>query len=576
MNISELKNGAKPKEENPSTKEGMNIDGEKVRDFGNGLKEFDPTANGFEAEKKELKPDDVTAALQEFDSQMEKRREEVETYNELLDQYGGQITEEELREELGQENITKVLKDGAGQENEDAAGKKVDVSGILKDNDKREETYHDSSTVQETTLSTEDDELEKELEEDDYTEEQYVATVKPVINTAPPIKEEPKETKVMPEVTTNNTETTESKEEARYVPATLSDEDKDLAALDDDYTAPTDDFDEKLRAELSKKVNIISKKFDLSSAVVINKPVTVTNTLSKVTPIDRKIFTWGLLRSKRPITMKAFTATELNNLNSIASNSARGRETFTAIWNHIVGPGKGKDFDTWAKCTPYIDTEHIWFAVYGACFSTANYLPFTCASCNEVTVSTNIPIDSMCKYESPEVKEEMNAIRNMTGEPDMGNVFAEARVQISDNLAVGFKEPSIYDALIVPYMFDNSFREKYSDIIAVCMYLSNIYNIEETAEGIVLRPIAVKQFAGNEVKTMKAKIIQYAKILRSLPSDQYNIILAHVTSINNEVTKLTYELPSVTCDHCHKEIKGETASAMDLVFMRHQLAAMMG
>lgn len=60
MNIDELKSGnRKPQED----KTGKNIDGNNVRDFGNGLKEFDPAANGFKEEEKVLKPDDATSAL---------------------------------------------------------------------------------------------------------------------------------------------------------------------------------------------------------------------------------------------------------------------------------------------------------------------------------------------------------------------------------------------------------------------------------------------------------------------------------------------------------------------------------
>ena len=574
MDISELKSGVKKKpEETPAS--GKNIDGNKIRDFGNGLKEFDPLANGFEPEKKELKPDDATSALMEFDAQMQRRIEEVEKYNELLDQYGGQITEEELREELGQGAITKQLNDGVGGKFEDHPGERVDASAILSDNDEREDTYSDNSSVSVDSMNSSAsdyyDELEEELREDDEVyddmseietkvEQQEVAPEK-VVNisnkvTTTPIEEKP---------VVN--ETIQPKKEEN----TMSEEDKDLAALDDEYEAPTEDFDEKLKVELAKKLKPVTKKFDLNSAVVINKPVSVTNALNKVVPIDRRVFTWSLLRSKRPITMRSFTATELNSLNTYARNDARSRETFNAIWDHIVGNGKGKDFDTWAKCTSYFDVDHIWFCLYGACFKDANYLPYTCQNCNEVTVSTDIPVESMCKYDKPEVKEEMERIRKLPDDPKMGNVFAEYRVQVSNTIVVGFKEPSIYDAVIAPNMFDVDFRNKYSDVIGMCAYIANIYMLEETVQGLVLRPISVKQFIGNELKTAKARVIQYAKIIRSLSSDQYNIIIGHIGAINEEPT-VSYGLPAISCDHCKKEIPDERTAAADLVFMRHRLA----
>ena len=590
MDISELKTGVKtksPGEVNASS-EGKNIDGDNLRDFGNGLKEFDPLANGFTKEEEEKKKDDATAALEELDSQMKARREEVEKYNELLDQYGGEITEEELREELGQGKITKILQDGVGGKFEDQPGERADASAILSDNDSREDTFHTSSVQADVNnhTSQELDDLEKELleEDDDMSETINPIEEEKVVDQKIPVSEEiPTTSTTLTKVPVQETKNTEVKtevkvdrpksneKEAKTSDQEMSEEDKDLAALDDDYEAPTEDFDEKIKAELSKKLKPVTKKFDLSHATVINKPVTVTNALNKVVPIDRRIFTWALPRSKRPITIKGFTATELNTLNTYANNESRSRETFNAIWDHIVGEGKGKDFDTWAKCTSYFDVDHIWFCLYGACFQDANYLPFTCPKCNEVTVTTDIPVENMCKYDNPEVKKEMERIRKLPATPNMGNVFAEYRVQVSNTIVIGFREPSIYDAVIVPYMFDAEFRQKYIDVIGMCAYIANIYMIEEASQGVILRPIAVKEFIGNELKTAKARIIQYAKIIRSLSSDQYNIIIGHISALNDEPTA-SYGLPAVTCDHCGNEIADERTAASDLVFMRHRLA----
>ena len=165
----------------------------------------------------------------------------------------------------------------------------------------------------------------------------------------------------------------------------------------------------------------------------------------------------------------------------------------------------------------------------------------------------------------------MERNRKLPEDPKMGNVFAEYRVQISDTIVAGFREPSIYDAVIAPNMFDTEFKNKYNDIIGICAYISNIYVLEETPQGIALRPIAVKTFINNELKTAKARIIQYAKIIRSLNSDQYNIIMGHINAITVEPA-VTYGLPSISCDHCGKEIPEERNAAADLVFMRHRLA----
>ena len=533
-----------------------NIDGHEQRDFGNGMKEFDPAANGFKKEEKQLKPNDKDRALMEFDEQMKSRREEVEQFNELIDQYGGQISEEELREELNQQHITEILHDGSGDKFEDKNTKVVEMADPAKEN----------VPVQQ---SSELDELERELDDDMADEHIAVPAHKPeTVEAAKPttaaqtIQEElkPEPPKYIP---------VPDKTKERNIPE-LSDEDKDLAALEGDVEAPTEDFDAKLKAELSKKMKPVTKKFDLSAVAVSNKPITVSNATNKVVRMDKKIFTWALPRSKRPVSVKAFTATELNVLQSYVENRSRSRDVFKTIWDHIIG-NKGDSFDTWAKCTSYFDVDHLWFAIYGACFNGANYLPYTCPKCNEVTVANDIPLETMCKSDKPGAKEEIEKLRHIADDPDFGNVFAGYRVQVSDQFVFEFKEPSIYDTVIVPTMFDAEFSRKYSDIIGVCAYISNIYCIDMEGDSPVLRPIAVKEFINNETKTQKAKVIQYAKIIRTLESDQYSVIMGHVNAMN-ESDSVYYCLPAVSCDHCKQEIEEERSAAADLVFMRHRLA----
>lgn len=529
-----------------------NIDGHEQRDFGNGMKEFDPAANGFKKEEKQLKPNDKDRALMEFDEQMKSRREEVEQFNELIDQYGGQISEEELREELNQQHITEILHDGSGDKFEDKNTKVVEMAAPAKEN----------VPVQQ---SSELDELERELDDDMADERiavpETVEAAKPT-TAAQTIQEElkPEPPKYIP---------VPDKTKERNIPE-LSDEDKDLAALEGDIEAPTEDFDAKLKAELSKKMKPVTKKFDLSAVAVSNKPITVSNATNKVVRMDKKIFTWALPRSKRPVSVKAFTATELNVLQSYVENRSRSRDVFKTIWDHIIG-NKGDSFDTWAKCTSYFDVDHLWFAIYGACFNGANYLPYTCPKCNEVTVANDIPLETMCKSDKPGAKEEIEKLRHIADDPDFGNVFAGYRVQVSDQFVFEFKEPSIYDTVIVPTMFDAEFSRKYSDIIGVCAYISNIYCIDMEGDSPVLRPIAVKEFINNETKTQKAKVIQYAKIIRTLESDQYSVIMGHVNAMN-ESDSVYYCLPAVSCDHCKQEIEEERSAAADLVFMRHRLA----
>lgn len=605
IDISQLKSGATPP--TPDKNEGKNIDGQDLRDFGGGLKEFDPTANGFEPEKVEFSKSDKDKALEACDAMFDRIDAEVAAYNDLLEMNGGVVTEEELREHLGQQGLTKWLQDGKGQKYEEKPEQEIPETQVTDDQ---------ATTPVEEKTSSELDELERELEEDYDLED-----------TQQPVQEEPvKETKSFADTIKEKDEAERAKQQSMYVISTEqpkvmvgpaptkaskistesvgeatglgdaknpvagfatdgtiniadrkttsdseSQEDKDLAALDDDYEAPVDDFEEKLKAELAKKIKPVTKHYDLSSMTIAAKPISVNNAITNIGGNITRTFKWPLLHSNRPIVMKGYSATELNELSNLSSDrNGNPVDVFKNMWDHLAA-GKGQDFRTWTKCTSYYDVNHIWFAIYGACFKDTNYVPYSCGSCNELMVSTDIPVEKMVKFDSEKVKEKFNQIMSMPIEPDMGNIKAKARVQISDTLVADFSEPSIYDAVIMPNNLDAEFRQKYNDVIGLMGYLDDLYIIRDFGNGPQLSPIAIKEFRDNEIKQVKAKIIQYAKIIRSLPSDQHNIILATITSMN-EAEDMSYQLPAVTCEHCGKEIPSDINSAYDLVFLRHRLA----
>lgn len=588
---------------------GKNVDGKELRTFDNGLKEFDPIANGFEHEQPNLLPDDKTRALEHFDQQWEEREREMDHYNELLEQYGGEITEEELREEMGQEFLTEALQDGSGgkfEEEDKTVGAKPGPVEV-------------DSTV--TREENENAELERELMEDDY--DSYDSThstagspitikdpnltirnpaparepepaPEPPVQVAEPEpqveyyeepdpvvpsqiheevygrKEEPKADPTM-EVKTLELDPSTSEED-------LSKEDRDLAALEDEdpNRPPVDDFDKKLRAELEKKFKPITKKYDLAHAVVVNKPVTVSNALAKTEAPDRRIFTWALFNSKAPVTIKGFTAVELNRLASYMDDSnprrrPNPRAALNMLWDHIIGD-KGASFEYWAKCTRYADLDHLWFGVYGACFNGSNYIPLSCTECKELTIADNVPLIDMVNFEKEEYKELLDDILQRPNE-SIDYSVVEYRVQVTDDLVVGLREPSVYDMVLVPAMLDNGFRRDYEDTLNIIPYITNIYRIIEEDGQLQLRPIAVKTFPNNEVKTAKAKVIQLSKVLRYMDSDHHNLVTKYIAQVNRDNTvQVSYKFPDSKCDHCGAHIDGEPMIASDAVFIRHRLA----
>lgn len=525
------------------------------RDLGNGKYEMDPTENGFKEEKIDNGKSDDQKALEMFDKQMEAREQEVQVYNELLEINGGSVTEEQLREALGQQHITEQLKDGEGEVNEESP------------NNQSQQISKSNTNVDDKSEDDELKKLEDELSNDELNDNETFSPtslennkISSNIENINPISENISKSKVVEYIPTKTSNIDEDG---------ISEEDKDLAELDGSISDESDgnSFEEKLKIELNKKVKPISKKLNIESKTVIQKPVNPNHLAEKISARNKRVFTWPLFNSGKPITIQNFNATELNILNNNARNANMTLEVFKTIYNHIVSE-KGSSFEAWCKSTSYFDIDHIWMAMYGACFANANYLPYSCDKCHNVTVTTNTNIMDMVKFKDNEAKERFNKIMNMRdNDPSMNSSFAEEIVPVSDDLAIGFVEPNIYTSIVENSMYDREFREKYSDILNIISYISNIYFIDEDG----FRPIATKVFHNNDAKTAKAKVIQYAKIIRSLTSDEFSIIMSYVVELSKNSERVSYQMPEITCDHCKELIPAEDQDAANLVFTRHQL-----
>ena len=175
------------------------------------------------------------------------------------------------------------------------------------------------------------------------------------------------------------------------------------------------------------------------------------------------------------------------------------------------------------------------------------------------------------EYKTPEDKEKVESILNMPMDVDMGKIMPVARIQISDNIVIDFKDPSVYD-ILTTNLIDNATRQKYAEGAAMLPYISNIYCIEESPEGIRLRPLSDKVYPGNEAKTLKRKAIEYSMIIRSLNSEQYSTVSSYISQMTDSDDGITYIYPETTCDHCHVTIPKIETNASEMVFTRHRLA----
>lgn len=635
-----------------SLKSGRNLEGKELRDFGNGKKEFDPSANGIFAAPEPERKSDQQIALEQFDAQLAGREAEAKHFNELLDKYDGVMTEEEYLKETGKGFISDMLNDHTSEEEM----KEIEELRAANRKAKEEEAQKAKTTQFPTNNNTteedieenfEDDDLEKEIlseEEDnmpiargtavtgDFNPEslQHQNPHQPQVaadvyndpnltrhTQAPVHKEKAVEEDIENEIMDDEApdasdlilgtskiqslpkadistdavasatgkvifEAPEQKEQVIDEDG-MSEEEKDLAALDSDSPIAVDDEEDddddndaywkKIGAEYAKKVKPIIKKLDLTAAVVSSEPVTVSTIINKSTNANH-YFKWMLINSGRPFTMKSFTASELNTLGAMAGSAARAKDIIKALWDHIVD-GKGNDFDQWCKVTSHKDLVHIWFGVYGACFEGANHVPYVCPKCKKANISQDVDIMSMIQYKDSDVQKKVESILAMNDDPDMGKIMPVSRVQISDSIVIDFKDPSIYDILTTS-LVDTNTRQKYAEGTAMLPYIANIYYIVETDAGLTLRPLSQKTYPGNEAKTLKRRAIEYSMIIRSLNSEEYRIVSNYISQMTDGDDGINYIYPATTCDHCHANIPLIETNPSEMVFTRHRLALMEG
>ena len=331
---------------------------------------------------------------------------------------------------------------------------------------------------------------------------------------------------------------------------------------------------EKLRGLVREKISPVSKSLDLSTFSIVKRPS--ANTISTPRGHEEKVADWVLMSSQKPIYMKKFSGTEIERL----SNGGKGRtrlnralDTWQLIYNHIVDPHKPDTLEAWARATSFLDIDHIYMAIYRANFEGSNYIPYNCTnpSCKEVFLSDNFDIMDMCKFKTKEDKERFNSIIGSETSP-VSKLYSTEVVPVSDEYAFVFREPSIYNIIFESAVLDEEFVEKFGDLVSICTYIDGIYRID--MERRELQPVPINVYKNNMKKTAKSRIIKYSKIISSLGSDEYNTLLAYMNKINESGDTLTYQLPEVTCPKCKTEIDAVPQEAQNLVFTRHQLAAL--
>lgn len=346
--------------------------------------------------------------------------------------------------------------------------------------------------------------------------------------------------------------------------------------IQDEEEEATQEEEEKesinhLRDLAIERLKPISKRLDISSFTVAKKPVrNLSNLLSQTTVKAAK---WVLPNQQCIVLMKEFLGSELE---SMRANSEDNRNLsmlfrkYRAVYDHIVSK-KPATYEAWLKSTPFSDIDHYMFAVYISSFKGANYLPADCQekNCGESFLTNDIPILDMVKFKDDDTKKKFINLYQSETQTNGKGLYLSEIIPLSERIAIGFKEPSIY-GYFESISIDDRFRAKYASIIDLIPYIDSLYIID----GTNLLPVGYKIYADNVNKSIRSKIATYAKILSTLSVDEFTPIRSYIREIMERGNQISYIYPSVTCPKCGKATREIPATAEELVFIRYQLGAL--
>ena len=430
----------------------------------------------------------------------------------------------------------------------------IDWDNLFDDDEKRTEDkpvkhspitrYVEEDTAQYTipNMDSEPAKIDREVEEDDLDVDEDTTT-----NTIEEVVEDPK-----PIASSNE----------------ISDDlDKDLAAEIGEEVPDTDSIMKRFAENVKERITPITKRFNLNDFTVGESPITRLDIkmmgLSHVSVADHFLPNAGKI-----ISCSALSGSELMAMNPENSNRSRLntlKDIYSIMYKHVVSE-KPKTFDEWLKTTRFNDLEHIYFALYKATFGGSNFMTYECPNkkCQDVFIE-DVSFEDMINYADDETKAKMQAIMS-SGDSSI-TPYEIVRQQISNNLAIGIRNPSIYNVVIEVSGLSDSFLEKYQDLMDIIVFIDNIYYIDY--EHQVLEPVDFMPDKNNIAS--RIKII--ADILRSLPSDNYFELRKAVADAFPSLAGVTYKIPAATCKKCGTQIPERVVGAQELLFMRHQLGA---
>lgn len=324
---------------------------------------------------------------------------------------------------------------------------------------------------------------------------------------------------------------------------------------------------EILKALVRKKIKPATKRLNIQAFTVaenVSANSIPTNQTKKVSVVK-----WPLINTGICVRMKEFSGQDIERLRySLNNNDARN--ALQMVYEHITS-AKPDTFDAWMKSVVFDDYDHLFFAIYCASFVGANYIPIDCqnASCQQKTyVTDDIPFMQMVKFENDEAKKEFMRIYKEDPIESKG-LIPTTRVAISENYAISFISPTLYSTFMISELLDDDFVQRYNNTISNIPYIYNIYKIDVANQRLV--PIKWKEYANNEGKTLKSKVITYEHVFNDMTIDELAAVDGCIQKLNEKTSAVTYQIPETTCPFCKHINKAQVQEPSTLLFLRSQL-----
>lgn len=349
-----------------------------------------------------------------------------------------------------------------------------------------------------------------------------------------------------------------------------ADDDDDELDIDTKAVPEVDSSEDQslvmLKKQITEKIKPVSKKYDLSGFTVASKPV-VSNAIIQTKEISTA--KWVLLTTGTTFMVRELLGSDLERLRMVMqSNDARG--TLQTIYDAITSPKPS--FEKWMKSVAFDDYDHLFMGLYIAAFNGSNFMPVDCTNdkCEVKNyVTDDMKFTNLVKYKDDEAKKKF--MKLYREEPtEVTGLRPTEIVPISHDYAIGFVTPSLYSIMIETGYFDSDFQRKYASAISIAPYIDRIYQIDWNTKQFI--PVAYKEYANNDAKNAKSKIVKYNKIFATLNSDEIAIIRAYMESINDGNDLVTYQQPETVCPHCGNVNKAIESSAASMLFLRVSLA----